>query len=89
MQTVEIHLICPWCLSETDHASAMNTDDGPEDGAASICLHCGMPSIIRMKREPWWPALDRPNESELMSILTEPDILFAMLTLARMKAGLE
>jgi hypothetical protein len=43
--TLELHTVCPHCLSEHDCATGANTDASPKPSDLTVCIRCGNVSI--------------------------------------------
>jgi 5-methylcytosine-specific restriction endonuclease McrA len=43
--TVELHAVCPHCLSEHELVTGADTDDSPGSGDLTVCIRCGNVSI--------------------------------------------
>ena len=61
MESLDLHLVCPYCLVEGEKVSHVTPDavDVPHEGALSFCMACGEFSIFMTppaglrKRQPW------------------------------------
>jgi len=73
---------CPWCLYVTDAITDVLGDDTPDEGDCSLCIQCGMPSMID---DDAIGGLRKPTRREHEWLGADPMVLAAMATWFKMK----
>lgn len=77
--------ICPHCQGEVDsHTGVANPDtDVPEEGDASLCLYCGLPSIFTKDM-----MLRLPTEEERVQMMADENVIATMAAIQMLRDGL-
>jgi hypothetical protein len=68
--------VCPHCGVVMDGMAAMNHEHQPEDGNVTICMDCGLISVVDLSVE---GLLRKPFPIERSEILRDPDIQRALV----------
>lgn len=71
---------CLNCGHKLDTAMGTNNEEVPEPGAVSICIKCS--HIMLFTNE---LGMRNPTEEELARIVSEDDVINALIALARMR----
>lgn len=69
------HGECPHCGAVTDAIANMTGDELPEDGDVSLCMSCGIISLVSSTSP---TGLRRPTKAERTDILSDPRIKKAL-----------
>jgi hypothetical protein len=66
--SVEKQTRCPWCRTEHELATGIDTRDGPAEGDRTLCIRCGEISVFDGKVK---GGLRKPNAKEREKMLHE------------------